>query len=84
MVIYGFLECPQVDIGSKSDGRIAILTDSFGKKYKLYRKDVLPSFDKFFIPYANQRIGVNGNEEPETGSYLVNSILLEDGTEVFP
>ncbi len=84
MVIYGFLECPLMDVGSKSEGRKAILTDDAGRKYKLYRKDVLPSWDEFFIPYSNQRIGVNGNEEPNTGSFLVHSMLLEDGREIFP
>ncbi len=84
MVIYGLLECPLMDVASKSEGRKAILTDDAGKKYKLYRKDVLPPFDEFFIPYSNQRIGVNGNDERSTGSFLVQSILLEDGKEIFP
>ena len=69
--IHGILECPLLDHGSKSEGRRAILTDDDGKKYKLYRAGILPYGDPFFIPYDGMHIGVT-------------SLLLEDGTEVFP
>ena len=36
-IIHGILECPLLNLGSKSEGRRAILTDDEGKKYKLYR-----------------------------------------------
>ena len=83
-IIHGILECPLLNLGSKSEGRRAILTDDEGKKYKLYRAGILPAGDPFFIPYDGIHIGVSGNAEEETGSFLVTSILLDDGTEVFP
>ena len=82
--IHGILECPLLDHGSKSEGRRAILTDDDGKKYKLYRAGILPYGDPFFIPYDGMPIGVTGSLEEETGNFLVTSLLLEDGTEVFP
>ena len=39
---------------------------------------------RFFIPYDGMYIGVTGSLEEETGNFLVTSLLLEDGTEVFP
>ena len=83
-IIHGILECPLLNLGSKSEGRRAIWTDDEGKKYKLYRAGILPAGDPFFIPYDGIHIGVSGNAEEETGSFLVTSILLDDGTEVFP
>ena len=83
-IIHGILECPLLDAGSKSEGRKAILMGDDGKKYKLYRAGILPTGDPFFIPYDGRHIGVDGNEEEETGSFLVTSILLDDGTEIFP
>ena len=83
-IIHGILECPLLNLGSKSEGRRAILTDDEGKKYKLYRAWILPAGDPLFIPYDGMHIGVSGNAEEETGSFLVTSILLDDGTEVFP
>ncbi len=84
MTVYGLLECPLSDIGSKSEGRRAVLTDDEGRQYSLYRADVMPGSDPFFLQYEGRRIGVSGTDEPRTGDFLVESILLEDGTEVFP
>ena len=44
-IIHGILECPLLNLGSKSEGRRAILTDDEGKKYKLYRAGILPAGD---------------------------------------
>lgn len=41
-IIHGILECPLLNLGSKSEGRRAILTDDEGKKYKLYRAGYYP------------------------------------------
>ena len=84
ITIHGILECPLLDAGSKSEGRKAILTDDDGKKYKLYRAGILSAGDPFFIPYDGMHVKICGNEEEETGSFLVTSILLDDGTEIFP
>ena len=50
-IIHGILECPLLDLGSKSEGRRAILTDDEGKKYKLYRAGILPvSYTHLTLP----------------------------------
>ena len=82
--IHGILECPLLDHGSKSEGRRAILTDDDGNKYKLYRAGILPSGEALVLAYDGMYIGVTGSLEEETGNFLVTSLLLEDGTEVFP
>ena len=71
-------------IGPRVEIRRPEGTDDDGKKYKLYRAGILPSGDPFFIPYDGMHIGVTGSVEEETGNFLVTSLLLEDGTEVFP
>lgn len=82
--IHGILECPLLDVGSKSEGRKAILTGTDGKKYKLYRAGILPAGDPFFIPYDGMHVEIRGTEEEGTGNFLVTSILLDDGTEIYP
>ncbi len=84
MVINGILECPLVDVGSKSEGRRAFLTDESGKRYKLYRKDVWPVSDEFFYQYSEKQVSIEGEEESDTGSFLVQSITLSDATETLP
>lgn len=46
-IIHGILECPLLNLGSKSEGRRAILTDDEGKKYKLYRPGYYPPVTRF-------------------------------------
>ncbi len=84
MTVYGLLECPLTGVGSKSEGRRPVLTDDEGRKYKLYRAGVLPVSDKFFDQFEGQRIGVTGRDEPRTGNFLVESVLMEDGAEILP
>ena len=62
-IIHGILECPLLNLGSKSEGRRAILTDDEGKKYKLYRAGILPAGDPFFIPYRSFRERRGRNRE---------------------
>ncbi len=84
MRIFGLLDCPLLDKGSKSEGLRAVLTDEDGKRYKLYRANTLPISDPFFITYSGRKIGISGENEERTGNFLVHSIILEDGTEIFP
>ncbi len=84
MKIYGLLDCPLRGVGSKSEGTRAILTDAEGREYKLYRAGAFAVSDSFFLPYAGMNVTVSGTDEPRTGNFRVESILLEDGTEVVP
>ena len=83
-IIHGIIECRLQHVGSKSEGVRAVLKGDDGRTYKLYRVGILPAGDPFFIPYDGMHIGVTGSVEEETGNFLVTSLLLEDGTEVFP
>ncbi len=82
VTVYGIIEMPLMDEGSKSEGPRAVLTDDEGKRYFLYRAGTLSSDDPFFKDYVGMRVGVVGEDEPDTGNFCVNKIILEDGTEV--
>ncbi|MEI3422169.1 MAG: hypothetical protein V8R91_14605 [Butyricimonas faecihominis] len=71
-IIHGILECPLLNLGSKSEGRRAILTDDEGKKYKLYRAGILPAGDPFFIPYDGMHIGVSGSRRKKQGAFWLH------------
>lgn len=81
MTINGILECPLLDVGSKSEGRRAILTDSEGNTYKLYRPEVHPVDDEYFYRFIGMQITVTGKHEPRTGNFLVESITQQENTE---
>ena len=81
-IIYGILNYKLMNVGSRSEGDMAILTCDGGKEYALYRLDSYPIDDAFFQAYHQQRIGIKGNIEENTGYICVESILLDDGTEV--
>ena len=81
-VILGILNYKLMNVGSKSEGNMAILTCDDGKEYALYRLESYPIDDVFFQTYHQQRIGVKGTVEEDTGYICVVSILLEDGSEV--
>ena len=81
-VVFGILNYKLMNVGSRSEGNMAILTCDDGKEYALYRLDSYPIDDVFFQAYHRQRIGVQGTVEENTGYICVDSILLEDGTKV--
>ena len=81
-VVSGILNYKLMNVGSRSEGNMAILTCDDGKEYALYRLDSYPIDDVFFRTYHQQRIGVKGSVEEDSGYICVGSILLEDGTEV--
>lgn len=76
--IHGIIECMFLDAGSKSEGVKAVLTDDEGKKFILYRANILPQADTFFLPYDGMSVTVDGSEEPQSGTILVNSIIPDN------
>lgn len=81
-LIWGVLDYKLMNIGSRSEGNMAILACDDGKEYALYRLDLYPINDVFFQTYHQQRIGVKGIVEEPTGYMCVECILMEDGTEI--
>lgn len=73
-------------VGSKSEGNKAILCGDDGCEYTLYRKDMMSIDDPFFVPYDNRHVTVKGRVEQsrEYTSICVDSLLLDDGTELVP
>ncbi len=76
--INGILECPLMDVGSKSEGKRAILTDDLGNTYQLYRSGVYPVNDEYFYQFIGMKVIVTGIDEPRTGNFLVESITAEE------
>lgn len=81
-VINGTITYALLHAGSKSEGKVAIVTTDDGTTYKLYRAATLPAGDTFFAPFDGQRIGVVGKVEEESGYFLVEALQLTDGTEI--
>ena len=73
--ISGWLECSLQNVGSKSQGNMAILKCDNGKEYTLYRPGRLPLEDDFFISYHDKKIVVEGKAEERNGYFCVHSIL---------
>lgn len=82
MTIHGKIEYRMSDSGSKSEGFRAFLTDEEGRIYKLYRADRLPYGDPFFQPLDGMEAEVVGTFEEDTGYFLVETIILDDGNEL--
>lgn len=82
IVISGILNYKLMNVGSRSEGNMAVLTCDDGKEYALYRSDSYPIDDVFFQTYHQQQIAVKGTVEEDAGYICVESILLSDGTEV--
>ena len=82
MTIYGTITYRLSDPGSKSEGYRAFLTDSGGKTYRLYRAGRLPYGDPFFQPLDGMEAEVVGTFEEDTGYFLVETIILDDGSEL--
>lgn len=70
------------DSSSKSEGYRACLTDMEGKIYKLYRAGRLAYMDEFFLPFDGKELRLSGTYEEVTDDFLVESVILEDGTEI--
>lgn len=66
-------------IGSKSEGKIAILSAQDGKEYVLYRENQMPQDDDFFSPWDGKEIEIEGDIETRNKYVCVTEIRLEDG-----
>lgn len=72
--ISGWMEYELQNVGSKSEGNIAILKCDGGKEYTLYRVGKLPLGDDFFLPYHGKKIIVEGVAEERNGYFCVHTI----------
>ena len=77
-IVNGIMEYRLRDVGSKSEGRVAVLICDNGKEYTLYRPGMLPVEDEFFVPYQGLPIEVEGKAEERTGYFCVASIRVKD------
>lgn len=66
-------------IGSKSEGKIAILSAEDRKEYVLYRENQMPQDDTFFFPWDGKEIEIEGDIETHNRYVCVREIRLEDG-----
>lgn len=66
-------------IGSKSEGKIAILSAQDGKEYVLYRENQMPQDDDFFTHWDGKEIEIEGDIETRNRYVCVTEIRLEDG-----
>lgn len=81
MKIKGKITISLANIGSKSEGKVATLTDTEGKSYTLHREGALPQNDPFFEPFDNAVAEVNGTVDEQDIYICVSSIILDDGSE---
>ncbi len=65
--------------GSKSEGKIAVLTTVEGEDYTLYRSGRMPQGDTFFVPMDGKEADVTGSIE-DNGYICVESVTTADGT----
>ena len=80
-IVCGIMEYRLQDVGSKSEGRVAILKCNNGKEYALYRPGMLPLEDDFFAPYQGLLIEVEGKAEERAGYFCVTSIGIKENEE---
>lgn len=59
----GTLELRTKNVGSKSEGRYAILLTDEGTEFTLYRAGNMPMDDSYFAPYDGTPVVVTGVEE---------------------
>lgn len=71
-------------VGSRSEGYKTFLAGDDGCEYTLYRKDMLPIDDPYFVPYDNKRVAVKGwvEQSREHTSICVDSLGLDEGAEL--
>ena len=63
--------------GTKSEGLYALLMDSEGKSWILYRENHYPAGDEFFTPFDGHKVSVEGEQEIE--KYIcVENITIKD------
>lgn len=75
--IRGKIQCRTFNAGSKSEGMRAVLTDSDGNEYMLYRAGVYPVNDKYFLDMDGMDVSVTGEKE-DSGDFCVSSAVPAD------
>lgn len=75
--LIGTLEYSVQNIGTKSEGCMAILKCDDGKTYTLYRSGNLPIDDSFFADFHGKKVCIEGNIEESTDNLCVKSITLQ-------
>ena len=70
----GVLTLRFMDEGSKSEAVYAYLKLDSGEEYMLYRQDVYPANDDFFVPFNGQYVLLKG--ELESDSILVEEVQI--------
>lgn len=77
MITEGKITIELLNQGSKSEGRYAVMNDTEGKAWILYRSGVYPAGDEFFTPFDGHQVSVEG--EKEIDQYIrVDSITIKD------
>jgi hypothetical protein len=72
----GYIIMKEYTSGSKSDGYVANLYISPQKIYKLYRADVLPTFDTYFNEFHLKYVQVGGELNPQFNSINVEMVEI--------
>lgn len=72
--ITGKVECIHSDTGSKSEGIRCFVKDISGKRYKLYRADILPQYDDLLQSFEGKTADITGIPEERTGNFRVTDI----------
>ena len=65
MITEGKLTIRLQNQGTKSEGLYALLMDSEGKSWILYRENHYPAGDEFFTPFDGHQVSVEGEQEIE-------------------
>lgn len=80
----GIIEVRRQNIGSRSEGNFTFLKTEDGRKFTLYRSEIIPQGDAFLQSFDGQTIDVDGDAEPN-GYFRVSALRLADGTpQAFP
>lgn len=81
-IIDGVLEYSLQNVGSRSEGKMAILKCADEKEYILYREGVYPVDDAYFASFHGLVVRVEGRAEEDTGYFRVYTIELENVNEM--
>jgi len=79
MAIQGVLRIELRNVGSRSEGDVAILECSDGKEYQLYRSNCMPANDPFFRMYEGKRLEVIGLPDEVNEYFCVDAVLENRG-----
>ena len=78
MTSEGLLTVELHNEGSKSEGLYAVLTETEGKTWILYRADVYPANDDFFAPFNGHQVSVEGEQEMDKYIITITDEIKEE------